>query len=247
MKQTTKTKQRQLSINLNQIMNPNPKLVQTYKDANMKTFELGDGEGNYHKNEYTGEKRVFFASKASGTPIKHKIFSVYRKQVGNTSYVYFFDLMTTQDFYKNKVDFTRFCGRWEKPEIITRRAVNAHASQMDGAMVEPTDFPSEIDGFETVYEYPFDQVKEQLKKWWEDGTIPQTANFYAVMNNGSNKYGGFSFDEFINLDMSDLELLGKFGNRVKGVFATGDHDEKLTALRTMLKEEMRQGTLTKTA
>ena len=49
--------------------------------------------------------------------------------------------------------------------------------------------------------------------------------------------GGFTFEEFINLDMADLELLGKFG--------TGEQDNKLTTLRTMLKEEMRQGTLAK--
>ncbi len=233
------TKQKTLEIDLDKIMNPNPKLVQTYKDANAMgmSFELGDGE-NYHKSEWTNEKRLFFASKASGTPIKHKLFSLYKKQVGNTSYVYFFDLMTTRDYYKNKVDWTRFCGRWEKPLIEVRRAVNPNTIQSDGAMVSPTDFPPSIDSMETVYEYNFSDIVPQLKKWYQDGTIPQTANFYAVTQNNT-KYGGFSFEEWIGLDVPDLELLGKFGQRVKGLYASGETDEKLEALKRLLREELK--------
>ena len=109
--------------------------------------------------------------------------------------------------------------------------------QTDGAMVEPTDFPPEIDSWNTEYDWEWDTIKPQLEKWWADGTIPQDARFYAVT--GNNKYGGFSFKEFIGLNMEDLELLAKFGQRVKGIFASGQEDEKLTALRQMLKKEMK--------
>jgi hypothetical protein len=64
---------------------------------------------------------------------------------------------------------------------------------------------------------------------WCDTT---TANFYVVI--GNDKYGRYTFEEFINLDISDLELLGKFGNRVRGVWKPGEPmTEKLETLRTI--------------
>jgi hypothetical protein len=81
-------------------------------------------------------------------------------------------------------------------------------------------------------------VKEQLQKFWEDGTIPQTANFYAVTKNNM-KYGGFTFEEFMGLSVDDLELLGKFGNRVKSLYAAGEYDEKVAALKKLLREELK--------
>ena len=74
--------------------------------------------------------------------------------------------------------------------------------------------------------------------------IPQTANFYVVI--GNDKYGRYTFEEFINLDISDLELLGKFGNRVRGVYKPGEPmSEKLDALREQLKLELKQPPVTK--
>ena len=41
--------------------------------------------------------------------------------------------------------------------------------------------------------------------------------------------------------MADLELINNwpYGNLVKGAFATGEHDERVDSLRSMLKEELR--------
>jgi hypothetical protein len=62
----------------------------------------------------------------------------------------------------------------------------------------------------------------------------------------ADKYGRFTFEEFVNLDISDLELLGKFGNRARGLWKPGEpRTEKLDALREQLKLELKQGPVTK--
>ena len=57
-----------MEIDLDVQMNPHPKLVQAFKDANALniSFELGgEDSGNYRSPEFSNEKRIFFASKAS--------------------------------------------------------------------------------------------------------------------------------------------------------------------------------------
>ena len=70
-KTETETKeQKQISIDLDTIFNPNPKLVQTYKDANAMDYWVDK------------DIRQVFAA-ASKKPVKHNIFSLCRKQIGS--------------------------------------------------------------------------------------------------------------------------------------------------------------------
>ena len=77
------------------------------------------------------------AAKASKKPIKHIIFSLYRKQVGSKEYCYFFDLTVAKDYFQNNVDHTRLIGRWEKP-LITRQRFYDPATLKTGNQ-EPTE------------------------------------------------------------------------------------------------------------
>jgi hypothetical protein len=235
------TKQKQISVNLDVQMNPNPKLLATYKDANAEEMFKGN---RYSIPEYKNEERIFVASRSSKAPIKHNLFSCYRKKVGSKEYFFAFDLMTTKDYFKNKIDHTRLIGRFEMPVIVSNYSISPSTIRSDTAMIEPVQSPPTIESTHEEYEWEFSAIVPQLKKWWESGVIPQTANFYVVI--GNDKYGRYTFEEFVNLDISDLELLGKFGNRVRGVWKPGEPmTEKLETLREQLKQELRQPPLTK--
>lgn len=78
--------QKQISIDLDTIFNPNPKLVQTYKDANAMDYWVDKDI----RPKYINDARVFAA--ASKKPVKHNIFSLCRKQIGSKEYCHFLDL-----------------------------------------------------------------------------------------------------------------------------------------------------------
>jgi hypothetical protein len=94
------------------------------------------------------------------------------------------------------------------PEITTHYSISPSTIRSDTAMIEPVQSPPTIESTHDVYLWEFSAIVPQLKKWWADGTISPEANFYTVI--GNNKYGGFTFEEFISLDLTDLELLGNF-------------------------------------
>jgi hypothetical protein len=202
-------------------------------------------KGNrYSIPEFKNEQPIFVASRSSKTPIKHNLFSCYRKKVGTKEYFFAFDLMITKDYFKNKIDHTRLIGRFEIPIIVSNYSISPSTIRSDTAMIEPVQSPPEIESTHEEYEWEFEKIKPQLLEWKEQNIINDKTNFYAVM--GSDKYGKFTFEEFINLDISDLGLLGKFGNRVRGVWKPGEPmTEKLDTLREQLKQELRQPPLTK--
>jgi hypothetical protein len=117
-KQTkTESESKQISVNLDQIFNPNAELVKTFEEAKATELFAFDRD---NKSEFKNEARVFAAVRASKKPMKHNIFSLYRKQIGNQEFVYFFDLCVAFDYFQNKIDHTRLIGRWEKP-LITHK------------------------------------------------------------------------------------------------------------------------------
>jgi hypothetical protein len=165
----------ELKIDLDKIMNPNPNLVKAYKDANALSisFELGHDGEHYNSPEFTNERRIFTASSSSKVPIRHNIFAVYRRKVGSKEYCYFFDLMMTKDYFANPVDHTRLCGKYTVPEIVTRYAINPSVIRSDSAQISPVAQPPEIVGNHEVYEYEWNAIVPQLRKWWESGVIPR--------------------------------------------------------------------------
>jgi hypothetical protein len=87
------TKRKPISVNLDVQMNPNPKLIQTYKDAHAEELFKGN---RYVIPEYRNEERIMVASRTSKSKISHNLFSCYRKKVGSKEYFFAFDLMVTR-------------------------------------------------------------------------------------------------------------------------------------------------------
>ena len=188
--------QKQITIDLEKIYNPNPELVKTYEDAKA-TYIWVDKD---MRPEYVNESRAFAAARASKKFIKHNIFSLYRKQVGSKEYCYFFDHMVAKDYFQNNVDHTRLIGKWDKPLITQRYGINAYSLKSDsqpesGPIGDPV-----IESTDTVYDYEFSKIRDQLVKWKETGVIGDKAIFYVVV--GNQKYSAIS----LNLSISDLEL-----------------------------------------
>lgn len=173
--------------------------------------------------------------------IKHKIFSLYRKQIGSQEYVYFFDLMIAQDYFQNKIDHTRIIGRWSKP-FITRRWGLDPATLKSDSRPEPGEIDGpEIESTEEVYEYPWEQMRSQLLEWKETGIKSEKSIFYAVIN--GRKYSmPYSWDQWLNLSISDLELLGLHGKKYNALLTPGD-PSALQLLRETIKQEISKNLL----
>jgi hypothetical protein len=155
-------------------------------------------KGNrYSIPEFKNEQPIFGASGSSKTPIKHNLFSCYRKKVGTKEYFFAFDLMITKDYFKNKIDHTRLIGHFEIPIIVSNYSISPSTIRSDTAMIEPVQSPPEIESTHEEYEWEFEKIKPQLLEWKEQNIINDKTNFYAVI--GSDKYGKFTFEEFINL------------------------------------------------
>ena len=108
-KQTTTGQQ--IKVNLDQVWNPNPKLLQTYTEKNaMHLFTNLEAL----RPQYVNEERLFKIQALSKSPIEHHLGSVYRKAVGSKEYVLFFNHMKCQDFYHSPINHTIFLGRWKK-------------------------------------------------------------------------------------------------------------------------------------
>lgn len=228
--------QRQVSIDLDQIFNPNPKLVQTYEDAKATHIWIDKG----HRPEYINEARVFAAAKASKKNIKHNIFSLYRKQVGSKEYCFFFDHLIAKDYFGNNVDHTRLIGRWEKPEITRQKFFDPMVLKTGSH--EPSEGEASVESTETVHEYEFSKIRDQLVKWKETGIIRENANYYVVV--GSNKYSmPYTWDQWLNLSIADLELLGLYGKKFTGTMQLND-PKTLQVLRESIQQEIQKGLLT---
>lgn len=229
--------QKQITIDLDKIFNPNPELVKTYEDAKAMYIWVDKDM----RPEYVNESRVFAAARASKKPIKHNVFSLYRKQVGAKEYCYFFDHMIAKDYFTNTVDHTRLIGKWDKPLITQQYGINVHSLKSDsqpesGPIGDPV-----IESTETVYDYEFSKIKPQLEKWKEAGIIGDNAIYYVVV--GNQKYSmPYSWDQWLNLSIQDLTLLGEHGRKFKGLMSAQD-PKTLQVLKETIQQEIQKGLL----
>ena len=201
-----------MKIDLNQVYNPHPKLLEAYKDS-MHLFT--DFEAL--RPEYVLEDRLFKIAKMSGSPIQHSIGSMYRKALGSKEYVLWFEHLTTFDYYKNPVDHTRFMGRLSIPDIVTRFSLPS-TIRSDVGKLEAQQMPSELSGHHTEYQYPFEQMKWQLAQWYEKDPKIITDETHFYYWNDEGKIPVRSFEEFLNMNSDDLILLAKSKHKLSGVF-----------------------------
>ena len=71
-------------------------------------------------------------------------------------------MTVAKDYFQNNVDHTRLIGRWEKP-LITRQWFYNPATLKTGNQ-EPTESQPSVESTETVYDYEFSEIRDQLVK-----------------------------------------------------------------------------------
>jgi hypothetical protein len=237
-KTVTKSKPKQISVNLEQIWNPNPGLVKAYADAKATELFVFDRD---NRSEYLNEARIFNAARASKKPIKHVLFGLYRKLLPSGKEVlYFFDNCSSKDYWQNDIGpWTRLIGKWDKPQISQPWGLDPASLKSDSAPEPgPLGDPS-IMGFETQYDLEWNSMHDQILKWRGDGTIPETAIYYVVI--GQRRYSvPYAFEQWFNLDIESLELLGEHGRRFKGLLGPND-PKTLELIKETIKSEIAQG------
>lgn len=241
-KTKTESVDNQISINLDQIFNPNPELVKTYDDAKAPELFTFDRD---NKSEFRNEARVFAAANASQKPIKHNIFALYRKQIGSKEYCYFFNHMIARDYFQNSVDWTRLIGKWERPIITHKWGLNPATLKSDSRPEPGPIGDPEVESIEEVYDYEFSKIRDQLVRWKDKGIIGDKAIFYVVKDN--RRYSmPYTWDQWLNLSIEDLELLGLHGKKYNALLTPGD-PTALQLLRETIKQEISKNLLSQNA
>ena len=83
------------------------------------------------------------------------------------------------------------------------------------AELGPRTITSEIESVEQVYEYEFQALVPQLKKWYKEGIINDCTALHAWV--GTKKYTVSDWDSFISLPIESLVLLNKTDLDVMGL------------------------------
>ena len=227
---------KQIFVDLDVQLNPAPQIVKAFKDGGAEDLFAFDRD---NKSEYLNESRVFSAARASKKPIKHNVFALYRKQIGNQEFCYFMEKLVAIDYWGNKIDWSRRIGKFEVPILTHKWGLDPTTLKSD-SQPEPgyVDDP-EVDSWEEMYPYEWHSMRDQLLKWKEQGIINDKSIFYAVI--GGRTYSmPFSWDQWLNLSIQDLELLGLHGKKYNALLTPGD-PTALQLLRDTIKQEIAKG------
>ena len=165
------------------------------------------------KPEYRNNLRIHAASKGSGNKIAKKIFSLYRKRLANGSeWLMFHISIRTRDHWNNPLSMPLELGFVDLTVITKTYSFNPHTRITAGQAEDmgPTASVPFIEGCETKYLYPWDQVKDQILTWRKDGTIADTAHFHVWTD---RRYSVTSFENWFNLSVDDNIILNMAGNR----------------------------------
>lgn len=212
---------------------PSDKLVKCYEDAGAM-----DSWVDYNiKPEYQNNRRIWAASKGSGNKVKHSIFAMYRRKTPRGEFLFFYDSISTKDYFGNSLMTPVEIGRWSKPSFHRTYGINPGTIKTSISAEDMRPQPSEasIESHETIYDYPWTpKLVETLKEWMETGVISPEAKFYAW---GSTKWGVDNWADFISLPFEDLELLGRAGKRFEGIYTKGD-SASVDTIRKIVKSEL---------
>lgn len=93
-----------------------------------------------------------------------------------------------------------------------------------------------VSGMEDYYEYTYPEIREQLIEWYKKGIIDDNTQLYAQID---TKYSVNRWNDFINMDLDDLVLMGRAGKRFESLLSGQPiTKEILSALREKLKTEV---------
>ena len=101
----------------------------------------------------------------------------------------------------------------------------------------PIPSASFIEGYETIYTYPWESVKDQILAWRKDGTIVDSAKFLVWTD---KKYSVPSFENWYNLSVDDNIMLNMAGNRFDALYDKGDV-VSLEKVKDIIRSELQKG------
>ena len=164
-KESFKMKQKQeqqMKINLDRdCVSPPKSLIDAYeKESATDIWKDRD-----LKPEYRNNLRIHAASKGLGNKISKKIFYLMRRRFANSKEYHIFHIsISTKDHWGNNLSIPLELGFVDLPVITRTYAFNPHSKRTTGSAEDMGPKASEpsIDGFETTYTYPWEQVKEQI-------------------------------------------------------------------------------------
>ena len=93
---------------------------------------------------YQNNRRIWSASKGSGNPVRHSIFSLYRRKIGKSDDLFAYDSISTKDYFGNSLMTPVELFRWSKPTFNRTYGINTATIKNT---VKPEDMrpqPSEV-------------------------------------------------------------------------------------------------------
>ena len=231
--------EQQMKINLDRdCVSPPKSLIDAYeKESATDIWKDRD-----LKPEYRNNLRIHAASKGLGNKISKKIFYLMRRRFANSKEYHIFHIsISTKDHWGNNLSIPLELGFVDLPVITRTYAFNPHSKRTTGSAEDMGPKASEpsIDGFETTYTYPWEQVKEQILAWRKDGTIVDTAKF-AVWTD--KRYSVPSFEHWLNLSVDDIVMLNMAGNRFDALYDKGD-PVSLEKVKDIIRSELQKGVI----
>ena len=149
-----------LTVNLDEIKNPNPAILAAYRDAK--------AEDLYFRNipENVNEERLFLHSKSSNTPIRHLITHLYRKlDFDGKEYCYFGEELFSRDYFSNEIQHFRTVGKYSLPIISKTYTLNPGrivATSDIQKLQEKQEREVGISSTKEILEFPWTDIREQL-------------------------------------------------------------------------------------
>lgn len=128
---------------------------------------------------------------------------------------------------------------YELPIFERTYSFNPYSRKTTGDNPEemgPTPSDAYINGHETIYTYPWEQVKEQILAWRKDGTIVDSAKFLVWTD---KKYAVPSFENWFNLSVDDNIMLNMAGNRFDALYDKGDA-VSLEKVKDIIRSELQK-------
>jgi hypothetical protein len=229
----------QIKINLEtDTISPPKLLVDSYEKAGANDiwvdFDI--------KPEFQNNRRIHAASRGSGNKISKKIFTLYRKRLANGSeWLIFHISLATKDHWGNNLEMPLLLGLVDVPIFDRTYSFDPHTRSTTAGPEDmgPTPSAPFVDRHETIYTYPWEQVKDQILAWRKDGTIVDTAKFLVWTD---RKYSVPSFENWFNLSVDDIIMLNMAGNRFDALYDKGD-PVSLEKVKEIIRSELQKGVI----
>ena len=131
--------------------------------------------------------------------------------------------MVTQDYFQNRLDWTRIVGRYDKPVLSQTHAMAVGLLRSDGTP-EPIRSNVDIESMGTVHEFEFEKIKPQLIDWKKKDIIDEETKLYAWID-GIKYSAPYTWSQWLNMDLPDLVLLREHGKKYAGIIKTMDPND----------------------